>query len=203
MVILFMENELKNLSGKIKKLCNPVYIQIGITGHRSLTDEHLISESVKRVLSKLDKKLSFKPHTFIVISPLAEGADRLVAREILSWDTNGEKPVLEAVLPLPEEDYLNDFATPMSKEEFKELLTRAKSVVVLNKTASRNAAYEQVGHYVVDNCDLLIAIWDGKSSVGQGGTAEIVEYARNTGRHIFWINSYDGSIREENERIRL
>jgi hypothetical protein len=191
------------LSGNIKKLCNPVYVQIGVTGHRSLADEHLIRESVKSVLGKLDKTLSFKPHTFVVISPLAEGADRLVAREILDWDTDGEKPILEAVLPLPQEDYLNDFATPMSKVEFKELLTRAKSVIVLDKTASRNAAYEQVGYYVVDTCDLLIAIWDGKRSAGQGGTAEIVEYARNIRRHIFWINSYDGSIREENERIRL
>lgn len=184
-----------------KKLRIPSHVRIGVTGHRTLGSEQLIRESVKSVLGKLDKMLSRKPHTFAVISPLAEGADRLVAREVLDWDTDGEKPVLEAVLPLPEEDYLNDFAAPGSKEEFRELLSRAKSVIVLEKTASRNAAYEHVGHYVVDNCDVLFAIWNGKKAVGQGGTAEIVEYARKVGKHIFWINSENGMIKEEkNER---
>ena len=131
--------------------------------------------------------------TFIAVSPLAEGADRFVAREVLNWNTEGEKPCLEVVLPLPEEDYLNDFVALGSKEEFRELLSRAKSRIVIETTASLNSAYEQVGHYVVDNCDVLISIWNGNPAKGQGGTAEIVEYARRNEKHIFWINAHESS----------
>ncbi|MDP2767730.1 MAG: SLATT domain-containing protein [Candidatus Methanoperedens sp.] len=108
-----------------------------------------------------------------------------------------DKPSLEAVLPLPEADYLQDFETQESRDEFRELLALAKSTHVLDKAESRKASYEQCGHYVAHNCDVLVAIWDGKPASGQGGTAEIVEYARKIGRSIFWINSENGKITEE------
>jgi hypothetical protein len=34
----------------------------------------------------------------------------------------------------------------------------------------REAAYEAAGRYVVDHCDLLIAVWDRKPAQGRGGT---------------------------------
>lgn len=180
-----------------KKLKIPAYVRIGVTGHRTLASEQLIRESVKSVLGKLDKMLGLIPHTFIAVSPLAEGADRLVAKEVLEWQASDDKPGLEAVLPLPVDDYMRDFASKESKDEFKAFLAKAKSVITLRETTTREAAYENVGHYVVDNCDFLIAIWNGEPSKGQGGTAEIVEYARKIERYVFWINSENGTINEE------
>lgn len=193
-----MEVGLKNSSGNNKKLHIPAYVRIGVTGHRTLASEQLIRESVKSVLGKLDKMLKHTPHTFIAVSPLAEGADRLVAKDILAWQVFGDvdKPSLEAVLPLPEADYLHDFETQESRDEFRELLANARSIPP-KEAESRKVAYEQAGRYVVNNCDILIAIWDGKPSKGQGGTAEIMEYARSAGRSIFWINSENGKIKEE------
>ncbi len=52
----------------------------------------------------------------------------------------------------------------------------------------------KVGHYVLDNCDVLIAIWDGEPSRGQGGTAEIVEKARAMGRKLYWIHIKEPGI---------
>jgi len=186
-----------------KKLCIPAVVKIGVTGHRVLENEQKVIESVDKILGKLDeifnRILKSTPHTFVIISPIAEGADRLVARSVMKWKVSGEMdmPTLEVVLPLPEEDYLNDFKTSESKDDFKALLAEAKSVITLEKADSRKAAYEQVGRYVVDNCDVLIAIWDGKPAAGKGGTAEIVGYARKIGRSFFWINSENGSIKEE------
>ena len=31
---------------------------------------------------------------------------------------------------------------------------------------------------MASNCDILIAVWDGKGAQGQGGTADIVYHAR-------------------------
>lgn len=194
-----MEVGLRNSSGNNKKLRILAYVRIGVTGHRTLASEQLIRESVKSVLGKLDKMLRHTPYTFIAVSPLAEGADRLAAKEIMAWQVSGDvdRPSLEAVLPLPEADYLQDFETQESRDEFRELLALAKSTHSLDKAESRKAAYEQCGQYVIHNCDVLIAVWDAKPAAGQGGTAEIVEYARKIGRSIFWINSENGKITEE------
>jgi hypothetical protein len=172
-------------------------VRIGVTGHRQLVNELLLRNSVKKILARIDEILNQTPHTFIVISPLAEGADRLVAKEVLDWQVSAEVNRLEVVLPLPESDYFQDFSTQESKDEFKTLLAKAMSVRTLDKAESRTEAYERVGHYVVKNCDLLIAIWDGKDAAGQGGTAEIVKYAQKAGRSFFWINSENGKIKEE------
>jgi hypothetical protein len=156
---------------------------------------------VKQVLTKLDNSLIHIPHTFIAVSPLAEGADRLVAKEILNWPVSDKKNIsnLEVVLPMPEEDYIQDFKTKESQEEFKNLLKRAISTQIFKKKSSRSDAYYRAGQFVVQNSDVLIAIWDGEPAEGPGGTAEIIAYAREKGRYIFWINSNDGEIHEEGQ----
>lgn len=177
--------------------------RIGVTGHKTLKNEVVLRQSVKKVLSLIDEILSINlKHTryiFSVISPLAEGADRLVAGEVIDREvsTGIDEQVLDVVLPLPLDEYMQDFKTEGSKKEFKAFISKAKSVITLENASSRDAAYENVGHYVVDNCDFLIAIWDEKTAAGKGGTAEIVEYARNVGKHIFRIHSENGKIMEE------
>lgn len=177
--------------------------RIGVTGHKKLKNEVILRQSVKKVLSLIDKivhkNLKHTRYIFSVISPLAEGADRLVAGEVIYREASRgiDDKMLDVVLPLPMDDYMQDFKTEESKKEFKAFISKAKSVITLDNASSRDAAYENVGHYVVDICDFLIAIWDGKSAAGKGGTAQIVECARNVGRHIFWINSENGKIMEE------
>ncbi|MCU1689306.1 MAG: hypothetical protein JWN20_1234 [Jatrophihabitantaceae bacterium] len=154
-------------------------VRIGVTGHRLLADLAAVRASVDAVLDRL--LLSAAPAAAVpamVISPLAEGADRLVARAVL--DRPGG--ALEVLLPLRVSDYLTDFATPASRAEFRELLAAARSVAVVpGDEPSRAAAYERVGRAVVDGCDVLIALWDGEPGAGRGGTAEIVHYARANG----------------------
>ena len=53
----------------------------------------------------------------------------------------------------------------------------------------RQAGYERSGQYIADQCDALIAIWDGLPARGRGGTAEIVAYARKNKRKLAWIKS--------------
>jgi hypothetical protein len=175
----------------------PARIVIGVTGHRTLQGDAALADQVRATLERVRQlfpSLSSTPVMFRVLSPLAEGADRLVVREVLTFPTSQ----LDVVLPLEKSDYLQDFDTPDSKAEFEELLSRARSVKQLPPTASRNEAYVQVGRYVVDHCDVLIALWDGKSAAGQGGTAEIVRYARETRCPLFWIHTADtGEITEE------
>lgn len=175
----------------------PARIMIGVTGHRRLQDEAALAKQVRVTLERVRQllpPLSSTPVMFSILSPLAEGADRLVVHEVLNFPASR----LEVVLPLEKSDYLQDFETPDSKTEFEELLSRARRVKQLPPAASRNEAHTQAGRHVVDHCDVLIALWDGKPAAGQGGTAEIVQYARETRCPLFWIHTADATeITEE------
>jgi hypothetical protein len=166
----------------------PFTFRIGVTGHRELDDPDALRAAVRKALRGLIELLPVAPNaglTPVVVSALAEGADRLVAEEILA-DPDAR---LEVPLPLSPADYEEDFKTEASKEEFRRLLARASAILPPPMTRSRNEAYEQAGWYVVDRCDALIALWDGEDPRGQGGTAEIVAYAQDNGVPIAWINT--------------
>ncbi len=46
------------------------------------------------------------------------------------------------------------------------------------------AAYFAASRYLVDHCDVLIAVWDGSTS---SGTADAVAYARDRDRQIIVV----------------
>lgn len=166
----------------------PARIIIGVTGHRRLENEPALASDVASVLAKIERlipTLQATPVEFTVLSPLAEGADRLVAREVLT--RAGAR--LEAVLPMEEDEYAADFELPGSRAEFEALLSTARTRRRLPPSPSQAEAYAKAGRYVVDHCDVLIAIWDGEPGNGKGGTSEIIEYAREAQCPLFWIRS--------------
>jgi hypothetical protein len=75
------------------------------------------------------------------------------------------------------DDYMRDFETKGSREEFRMLLGRARQVTEMFPADSREHAYKQVGEYVVDRCDVLIAVWNREQAGGTGGTEETYRYA--------------------------
>jgi hypothetical protein len=89
----------------------------------------------------------------VVLSALAEGADRLVAQRVLTR-ANAR---LIVPLPLARDEYMQDFESDESKREFLDLLARADEVLDLPPQPTRNEAYRAAGLYVLDHCDVLIA----------------------------------------------
>jgi hypothetical protein len=125
-----------------------------------------------------------------IVSPLAEGADRIVAKAALE-----EEAELIVLLPFPREDYARDFADGSSREEFFALLGQAAEVVEVDHDTeeSREIGYARVGALVVERSDVLIALWDGAEASGAGGTAQIVALARRRGRPILWLPTADAA----------
>src|SRR5215831_9555464 len=158
-------------------------VAIGVTGHRTLADLDRITAGVAEALRHIEQAFPGQPLT--VISSLAEGADRLVVHQVLARP----KARLVVPLPLPQSDYLTDFESAASQEEFLRLLDQAAEVLELPPVPTRNAAYEAAGNYVLEHCDVLIAIWDGQDAQGQGGTATIVAQARQRGLSIVWVHA--------------
>jgi len=166
----------------------PYRLRVGVTGHRRLPDDPALAAQVARAVRRIRELTPSSPHTplrLAAVSPLAEGADRLVAGQVLA----DEGAMLEAALPLPREDYVRDFETAGSRGEFDGFLARASGVVVLPPCETRGEAYERAGRYIVEHSDAMIALWDGAPARGRGGTAEIVDYARARDVPLFWVHT--------------
>lgn len=171
------------ISAAEQRASGPLALVIGVTGHRDLRpeDEPRLEEIVRDIFTDL---LTRYPHTPIeVLSPIAEGADRLVARVALDLGVH-----LVVPLPMPREVYLTDFETAESRAEFDELLSRASEVVELplfgdstiddirEHGSARDMQYGVMGAWTVRNSHALIALWDGVISHLPHGTADIVRF---------------------------
>ena len=155
--------------------------RIGVTGHRKLADVAAIEAGVDAALAAIEARFPKEP--LRILSSLAEGADRLVARRVLLRP--GAR--LVAVLPLPRLDYVADFESQQSREEFLALLGEAETVIEMPPRESRAEAYEEAGCWVVEHSDVLVAVWDGLPAQGRGGTAEMVAWARGMGKPVFRV----------------
>lgn len=67
---------------------------------------------------------------------------------------------------------------------FRQLLGGAEMVETLAQAEPTEAAFVEAGHRVADLCEILVAIWDGERARGVGGTADVVDYAKEAGREI-------------------
>ncbi len=174
--------------------------RVGVTGHRKIDAAVAadieraaggVLDDVASILTEAMRNPEARPlyrdgaPILRLVSPLAEGADRLVARAALQRGWR-----LAAPLPFRRDEYEKDF--PNSIADFSALLASAQAkgqVVELDgRRAMENAAYLQVGRFVLDHSDLLIAVWDGNPAVGEGGTGQIVDEAKSAGIPIVHIN---------------
>lgn len=184
-------------------------ITVGVTGHRKIPDSESLRNSIHRVLESVAQRYKSPASSeirFCALTPLAEGADCIVADEILSG-SRFDDPTIKVVLPLTVEDYRRDFTSAEARNTFESLMGKARVRLTLRSqsieaeyadvpsnaaaiAAARGQAYEDVGRFVVDHCDVLIALWDGQKARGKGGTADIVSYAEKTCCPIYIINPH-------------
>jgi hypothetical protein len=158
-----------------------VDLVIGIIGHRWVRESPGLHKAIDRVVEEINH--AYSRRSLKILSPLAEGADRIVAKRILS----SPEAHLIALLPFPAKDYLEDFSTPESVKEFQDLCHQADQVIELHGNQVRDDAYAVLGKTLLDASAVLIAIWDGEPARGRGGTAEIVQEARDRGLPLAWI----------------
>ena len=172
---------------------------IGIAGHLDIREEdrQRLEDKVKAIFLGLHKDYGATP--LIIVSALAEGADRLAAEVALSARVGVR---LVVPLPMPVDLYEMDFdrvsvlETPTatvvvernSRDEFRALLDRAAAAAVLKLATgntlesiaepgpARDLQYEAVGKYIARQSQILIALWDGVESNLVGGTSSVVRF---------------------------
>lgn len=145
--------------------------KVGVTGHQALPPAAaaLVRARLLDVFPSADDVL--------VICSLAVGADTLVAEQMLHSGAQ-----LRVIVPC--DGYEATFKDDASLRQYKSLLAEASSVELLPFSAPSERAFLAAGRKVADECDLLLAVWDGQPARGLGGTADVVNHARSSGKEV-------------------
>lgn len=183
-----LQNELDTVSAaRGTGQCGPVPLIVGVTGHRDLEPDQLdqLRARVREILTELKQTCPNTP--LVVLSPLIDGADQLVAEVALDEAFGAE---LIAVLPWPRNILPNSLPRGGDRERFERLLLRATHVIAMplpdgvdeTKLAAdealRIAQYAQVGTYVARHSQALIALWEGCES-DNSGTTQTIRWQRD------------------------
>lgn len=161
----------------------PVPLIVGVTGHRDLVphEDGQIRLRVTAFLKDLQQKFPDRPVQ--VLSPLAEGADRLVGDVAMDLGFD-----LVIVMPMPRRLYEPDFTSEESRLEFARMCEYASSIYELPPVSgsaleelgtsgtARDLQYAQLGVFICAHCHILLALWDGRSTDDVGGTAQVVRF---------------------------
>ena len=154
---------------------------VAVTAHRDLVaaETPAIEHRVEACLRELSDTFPDLPVT--LLTPLAEGGDQLAARVALRMNL----PVI-AVLPMERGEFERDFASAENLAEFRRLLGQAAEVITLptapgndappRSEAARQIQYAQVGVFLSNHCQVLLALWDGKEGARFGGTGQVVRF---------------------------
>ncbi|MCH5147878.1 MAG: hypothetical protein J1G05_00760 [Clostridiales bacterium] len=163
-------------------------LQIAVTGHRYIKDDpEKLKKQIKEILSNFSKN-----HRVIVRSCFAYGADQLVAECAAELGIS-----IKANIPMPYEEYIEDVRRDVEKNglEFTEadelrmrhLLAQA---VVCKVVPDPVYTYAEANAYIINKCDKLIALWDGKplnlhdsndKPINRGGTYDCMRMAEQKG----------------------
>lgn len=162
-------------------------IVVGITGHRNINAED--APTLRRSIESIfDELLEFAAGPIRLVSPLAEGADQLVAELALARG-------FECVAPLPMEPgtYELEFSSDVTRETFRSQLERSSWYIAPGLRDSRSVSMERdsrylaAGHAVASGAHVLIALWDGDEG-SSGGTADVVKRSLEPER---WADAVD------------
>ncbi len=148
---------------------------VGLIGHRKLLPQEL-----DRLVTEFDDFLaelfgSFKHTPILLLTSLAEGADRIALRSRFR-----DSLTICAVLPFEVEDYRSDFQDAHSLKDFEDSLSRVDQCIEVfssdPKSSQRNLDYRKCANWISDRSNVLVAIWNGKFNDEPGGTSDTISY---------------------------
>jgi len=161
-------------------------MKVAITGHRpnKLNNDYdlksdLILSIKKRIIQELDILIKEHPKV-ICISGMALGIDTLFAQIAIELN-------LEFIAAIPCQQQHKMWAQ-RSKEIYLDLINHPLCFKYYVSEGEYSPQKMQIrNEWMVDHCDLLIAVWDGTS----GGTKNCIDYALKKNKLIIRINPKD------------
>ncbi|MCH5350732.1 MAG: hypothetical protein J1F39_02030 [Clostridiales bacterium] len=164
-------------------------IIVGVTGHRNIAEadkpeiKKRIIESLEEIKKLCESKSGGEDTPIVMLNAFAQGADTLCAEAAFDLGID-----VYAVLPRPEDEYINSFDDGDDKKNLLSNLAKTKRRFVapdieqcrdFMKLSRENYEYRQTGIYIAEHSHILLALWDGKSPSEQYGcgTVEVIKFA--------------------------
>lgn len=181
--------------------------KVSITGNRDISTSkvNFIYKKIKKILEEIIENNPSKE--IFIITPLADGVDRIIADIVLDNDIFKS---FEFLIPLPmsENIYLKTFGKGLKinnitakksadeyfklKNKIEDFNKKEESILNLpfddklylsssedNQRMIRRKQYEILGDYLIENSDVLIAVYEENREVKQGSTLEIINKFNN------------------------
>ncbi len=150
---------------------------VSFTGHRpdKLGGYELPNPTYLKVCKDIDRTLK-ELKVEKVISGMALGVDQWAASIAIKLGI----PFVAAVPFLGQEGMWPN----QSKKIYKFLLDKAGEIVIVNEGGFTAKKLQLRNEWMVDNCDVLIAVYNGDD---KGGTANCVRYAKEKKKEIVFI----------------
>ena len=168
-------------------------LRIAITGYRpaklpakygyDITNQAYreLADAIRDTILRLAQK--YRINRFVCISGMALGTDQLfvqVAHQ-LKQDPALENVHITAAIPC----YGQETKGPVpSRELYHHILSLCDETVHVTQRSFTPTCMELRNQWMVDRCDILLAVYDGKS----GGTANCIRYAKKQGKMIYYID---------------
>lgn len=156
-----------------------ITLVIAVTGHRpqSLWGYDLTEPHYKQLYNILFEKLKqYKPTH--CMSGMALGVDTIFAYAVLKYKKEiNPECVLECAIPCRNHPCRWN---KESQDRYSKILQKANIVTLVTDEEYKPWLMQKRNEYMVDKCDLLIAVWDGS----KGGTGNCVNYAKKQNRTI-------------------
>ncbi len=144
----------------------------GITGHRKIENADWVKTKIQELIYDMEITYGY--------TCLAAGADQLFAESLIH---NNIK--YTAVIPCVNYESTFDETT---LEYFLLSKSKASKLIELKNIQPSEKAFNEAGITVVDNSEIIIAVWNGDDAKGLGGTADIFNYAKDLNKKIIHLN---------------
>ena len=165
------------------------------TGHRPQKFPWRYDESADACIA-LKNRIAMEIQALVMcgcrtfLSGMALGTDQWAASAVLAL--RHEIPDIQLHCALPCEDQDRKW-NPKQKESYHTILGQADSVVYVSRLYTTDCMLKR-NHYMVDQADMLLAVYNGEK---RGGTAATVRYAKRRGREILILNPITLTVTHE------
>ncbi|MCL2712687.1 MAG: hypothetical protein FWD37_05400 [Methanomassiliicoccaceae archaeon] len=184
-----------------------VPIIFSVTGHRDIPEDE--GKELEEKISSLfnEFKQRYRNTDLILITPLADGGDRIAAHAAIKCNVN-----VAPILPSKKENYMRTFGDPndndsviASVKEFEDILNdkgtytpyELSDIDVTGNDAGD--AYRALSSYMIANSHVIIALWDGNRYGGRASAGGAYDTVKMAYRGIDHTSRYTAQLADNNK----
>ena len=136
----------------------------------------------KNTIYAIIEKTIINGYTYF-ITGMALGIDMICAEIVLELKKKYKNIMLECAIPCINQE--KRWTLPQ-QERYNQILSKADIIKYVNKSEYNDNCMKERNKYMVENSDVVIAVWNGYPS----GTSNTIKLAKDIGKQVIIINPY-------------